>query len=106
MGPRLQKLFDVLAREGFSPVERLGEITVVVDAKGYKAAALKLRLPANIGPGYENAQTALGDCLLKIAGTSDLSSDYLEGLTWLRRAADAGRQVLQPAPDTFLKLLF
>ena len=55
-----------------------------------KAAALKLRLPANIGPGYENAQTALGDCLLKIAGTSDLSSDYLEGLTWLRRAADAG----------------
>ncbi|MBX7200344.1 MAG: hypothetical protein K1X51_13340 [Rhodospirillaceae bacterium] len=55
-----------------------------------KAAVLKLRLPANIGPGYENAQTALGDCLLKIAGTSDLSSDYLEGLTWLRRAADAG----------------
>ena len=43
MGPRLQKLFDVLAREGFSPMERLGEITVVVDAKGYKAAALKLR---------------------------------------------------------------
>lgn len=55
-----------------------------------KAAVLKLRGPANIGPGYENAQTALGDCLLRIAGNSDLSSDYLEGLTWLRRAADAG----------------
>lgn len=60
-------------------------------AKGdCKAAVLKLRGPANIGPGYENAQTALGDCLLRIAGASDLSSDYLEGLTWLRRAADAG----------------
>ncbi len=43
MGPRLQKLFDVLTKEGFAPAERLGEITVVVDAKGYKAAALKLR---------------------------------------------------------------
>ena len=43
MGPRLQNLFDMLAREGFSPVERLGEVTVAVDAKGYKAAALKLR---------------------------------------------------------------
>lgn len=55
-----------------------------------KAAALKLRGPANIGPGYENAQTALGDCLVRIAGNTDLSSDYLEGLTWLTRAADAG----------------
>lgn len=64
---------------------------VDLKAKGdCKAAVLKLRGPANIGPGYENAQTALGDCLLRIAGTSDLSSDYLEGLTWLRRAADAG----------------
>lgn len=60
-------------------------------AKGdCKAAVLKLRGPASIGPGYENAQTALGDCLLRIAGNSDLSSDYLEGLTWLHRAADAG----------------
>lgn len=64
---------------------------VDLKAKGdCKAAVLKLRGPANIGPGYENAQTALGDCLLRIAGSSDLSSDYLEGLTWLRRAADAG----------------
>ena len=64
---------------------------VDLKAKGdCKAAVLKLRGPANIGPGYENAQTALGDCQLKLAGNSDLSSDYLEGLTWLHRAADAG----------------
>ena len=64
---------------------------VDLKAKGdCKAAVLKLRGPANIGPGYENAQTALGGCLLQIAGNGDLSSDYLEGLTWLRRAADGG----------------
>ena len=55
------------------------------------AAALKLRPVAGLGPGYENAQTALGTCLLQIGMTDkELSSDYLEGLTWLRRAADAG----------------
>jgi NADH-quinone oxidoreductase subunit C len=43
MTPRLQKLFDVLSREGFAPVERLGELTVVVKAADYKAVALKLR---------------------------------------------------------------
>ncbi|MHB1207047.1 MAG: hypothetical protein ACYCZX_15875 [Rhodospirillaceae bacterium] len=64
---------------------------VELKAKGdCKAAVLKLRGPANLGPGYENAQTALGECLLQNAGGADLSSDYLEGLTWLRRAADGG----------------
>ena len=43
MTPKLQKLFDVLSREGFSPTERLGELTIVVQAADYKAAALKLR---------------------------------------------------------------
>jgi NADH-quinone oxidoreductase subunit C len=43
MSPKLQKLFDVLSREGFTPTERLGEITIVVTAADYKAAALKLR---------------------------------------------------------------
>lgn len=67
-------------------------------AKGdCKDAVLKLRGPANLGPGYENAQTALGDCLLQIAGNTDLSADYLEGLTWLRRAADAGFPEAQAA---------
>jgi NADH-quinone oxidoreductase subunit C len=41
MTPRLQKLNDLLVKEGFSPAERLGEITIEV--KDYKAAALKLR---------------------------------------------------------------
>jgi hypothetical protein len=61
-------------------------------AKGDCAGAIaKLRPIANIGPGYENAQTALGVCLLQSAAKNgDLSSDYLEGLTWLRRAGDAG----------------
>lgn len=55
------------------------------------AAVVKLRPVANLGPGYENAQTALGSCLLVIGGKAkDLSSDYLDGMTWLRRAADAG----------------
>lgn len=64
---------------------------VELKAKGdCKAAVLKLRGPANLGPGYENAQTALGECLLQNAGNADLSSEYLEGLTWLRRAADGG----------------
>lgn len=71
---------------------------VDLKAKGdCKAAVLKLRGPANIGPGYENAQTALGECLLQLAGNSDLSSDYLEGLTWLRRAADGGWPEAQAA---------
>jgi len=43
MSPKLQKLLDTLAREGFAPVERLGEVTIEVPAAGYAAAALKLR---------------------------------------------------------------
>ena len=64
---------------------------VALKNKGDCAGAVpKLRQVANLGPGYEDAQTALGECLLQMAGNSDLSSDYLEGLTWLRRAADGG----------------
>ncbi len=43
MSPKLQKLLDTLLREGFSSLERLGEITVEVPVAGYAAAALKLR---------------------------------------------------------------
>ena len=67
--------------------------TEAVDMKARgdcKGAVQKLRPVANLGPGYENAQTALGQCLLELAGNSELSSDYLEGMTWLSRAADAG----------------
>lgn len=70
--------------------------TLYVDAMALKskgdcaAAVPKLRQVAAIGPGYEDAQTGLGECLLEGTKGPDLSADYLEGLTWLRRAADAG----------------
>ncbi|MBY0511405.1 MAG: hypothetical protein K2P94_14790, partial [Rhodospirillaceae bacterium] len=60
--------------------------------KGDCAGAIqKLRPVANLGPGYENAQTALGACLLQIGlRNNEPSGDYYEGLTWLIRAGDAG----------------
>ncbi|MSO73307.1 MAG: sel1 repeat family protein [Rhodospirillaceae bacterium] len=60
-------------------------------AKGDCAgAAVKLRLVANMGPGYENAQTALGECLTNSGAPGSPTADFYEGMTWLRRAADAG----------------
>ena len=62
------------------------------------AAVVKLRPVAGIGPGYENAQTALGACLLDVgAKASPPAPDYDEGLTWLKRAADAGWPEAQAA---------
>ena len=49
MTPRLQRLFDALTKEGFSPKERLGELTVEVKAADYKSAALKLRDHPELG---------------------------------------------------------
>ena len=43
MTPRLQKLNDALLPAGFTPAERLGEITIEVAAAGYLAAMRKLR---------------------------------------------------------------
>ena len=43
MTPKLQRLFDVLTKEGLSPQERLNELTVEVKASDYKSTALKLR---------------------------------------------------------------
>ena len=61
-------------------------------AKGDCATAVKLLRPvAKLGPGYENAQTALGECLLASADQKE------EGLTWLTRAADAGWPEAQAA---------
>ncbi len=50
-------------------------------------AILKLEPVANLGPGYENAQSALGDCLITSAASAE-TSQYMEGLVWLIRAAD------------------
>src|SRR5688572_15323897 len=66
--------------------------TLYADAMALKAhgdctaAVPKLRQVASLGPGYEGAQTALGECLIQPAKL-DLSSDYAEGLIWLIRAA-------------------
>ena len=53
-------------------------------------AAVQLRRVVLMGPGYENAQTALGECLTQTNTSAESTSDYLEGIVWLRRAADAG----------------
>lgn len=53
-------------------------------------AAVQLRRVVMMGPGYENAQTALGECLTQTETGLESTSDYLEGIVWLRRAADAG----------------
>jgi len=52
-------------------------------------AIAKLAPVANLGPGYENAQSALGDCQIATS-TNPESSQYMEGLVWLIRAADGG----------------
>ncbi len=54
-----------------------------------EAAAIYFQV-AMQGKGYEDAQYRLGECLIRLAGTADFSTDYLEGLVWLRRAAEAG----------------
>ncbi len=43
MTPKLQRLNDVLSREGFSPKERLNEITLEVQSADYGRACEKLR---------------------------------------------------------------
>jgi NADH-quinone oxidoreductase subunit C len=43
MSPKLQKLFDVLARENLSPKERLGELTVEVQSSAYEDLCEKLK---------------------------------------------------------------
>jgi NADH-quinone oxidoreductase subunit C len=43
MTPRLQKLHDLLLKEGLAPKERLNELTVEVKAAEYRAVAEKLR---------------------------------------------------------------
>jgi hypothetical protein len=63
---------------------------MALKAKGDCTGAVpKLRQVAALGPGYEGAQTALGECLLQ-GDTAELTAEYQEGLTWLWRAADSG----------------
>ncbi len=43
MTPKLQRLNDLLLKEGLSPIEKLNEITIEVKASDYQSTALKLR---------------------------------------------------------------
>jgi NADH-quinone oxidoreductase subunit C len=43
MTPKLQRLFDSLTKLGLAPTERLGELTVEVNAPQYKDACTRLR---------------------------------------------------------------
>jgi hypothetical protein len=52
-------------------------------------AVEKLTPVAGLGPGYENAQYALGDCLVGSAASAE-TSQHMEGLVWLIRAGDGG----------------
>lgn len=54
-----------------------------------KSAIDIVRPVANLGPGYEGAQFALGDCLSR-AATGANASEHHEAMTWLLRAADGG----------------
>ncbi len=54
------------------------------------AAIPTLQKIATLGPGYENAQTALGECLIEKASADNAAATMNEALMWLRRAADAG----------------
>jgi len=45
---------------------------------------------ARRGQGFELAQFHLGECLMRGAEQSAISTQFLSGLVWIRRAADAG----------------
>ena len=80
----------LIIRPGADPNKIFTE-AMDMKAKGDCAkAAVGLRRVVVMGPGYENAQTALGECLTQADTSAESTSDYLEGIVWLRRAADAG----------------
>lgn len=64
--------------------------------QGCQATLPPLQILARQGPGYEGAQLALAECLLEIA-QKDSTTDHLEALLWLRRAAEGGRAEAQGA---------
>ncbi|GAB4153237.1 MAG: hypothetical protein Tsb0016_25740 [Sphingomonadales bacterium] len=74
---------------------RAEELRAAGDCDG--ASALYYRL-ARRGPGFERSQYGLGLCLIGDAPPARADTRYLEGLLWLRRAAEAGH------PDSQLRL--
>ena len=80
----------------------------ILKQQGNCAGAVRKLLPiAQRGRGYEDAQTALGECLLQLAGLPLTEADpparknmfandgFLEGLGWIGRAADSGNFTAQ-----------
>lgn len=49
------------------------------------------------GSGFELAQYHLADCLMQSVERTAVSTDYLEALVWMRRAAEAGSPEAQAA---------
>lgn len=75
--------------------------TMEIKAAGDCNAALPaLQTLAQQGHGYDGAQQALGECLIQTAA-ADSQTAQLEGLIWLRRAAEAGRAEAQGALALF-----
>jgi TPR repeat protein len=70
-------------RPGRDPNAAYIKATELKAAGDCTAAAALLTPVAALGPGYENAQQLLGECLIDLGR-------HEEGLTWLTRAADAG----------------
>lgn len=60
------------------------------EAEDCRKAVPHLYQAAFHGPGYEDAQWRLGECLMRRAQPAISSTQYLEGLVWIRRAAEAG----------------
>lgn len=90
-----QALMNGLEGHGSEKKAAVDYNTLYADGMALKAkgdctnAVPKLRQAAAQGPGFEGAQTALGECLLQ-GNTADLTAEYQEGLTWEWRAADSG----------------
>jgi NADH-quinone oxidoreductase subunit C len=49
MSPKLQRLFEVLSKDGFSPRERLNELTVEVPSADYRKICEKLKDDSDLG---------------------------------------------------------
>jgi len=67
-----------------------------------KAAIPLFNRLARRGQGFELAQFHLGECLMRGAEESATSTQFLSGLVWVRRAAEAGA----PQAQATLALLY
>ncbi len=77
--------------QGLNSNERFKRAQSLWQQGDFESAIPLFRDIALNGSGFENAQYMLGDCLVQL-GEKDgvFSARYLEGLSWLRRAADSG----------------